>query len=272
MWTFTPFLWQVDILPVIPVHSPVENWQILPPAIMMNQFEICLMATSGVAIAALFLYCNSGNGTVFNIQTTEEEKKQNIAKKKKRKRGERRTTSQSTQLSRKSIDEEEEEEQEDLEDGLVQKIQHLEVELTEVRMRNLKMVKIQENLEEKLKIKNNNNKKTIFQDAQVGTENGDCDLKEALCKCETLKDELEIERRGKEKLEKEMIKMKEEAVVEKEENKKLQKMLMEQQSVIRTALLRIFPKKQNNVLFCQEHLETIRKYEDKTPIFRQECK
>lgn len=245
---------------------------ILVPDIMMNQFEICLMATSGVAIAALFLYCNSGNGSVFDMQRIEEEKKQNIAKKKRRKRGERRTTSQSTQLSRKSIEEEEEEEdQENMEDGLVKKIENLEVELTEVRMRNLKMVKIQENLEEKLK-NNIPDKKKIFQDAKVGTENVDCELKEAILKMETLKVELEVARQEKEKLKIELIKIKEEAGVEKEENKKLQKMLMEQQSVIRTALRRIFPKKKNNVAFCQEHLETIRNYEDKTAILRQECK
>merc|ERR1712096_345662 len=80
--------------------------------------------------------------------------------------------------------------------------------------------------------------------------------------------EILLMRNKVEEMERKMVVMKEAATADKEENNRLHKMLQEQQKVIKTALQRIFPRKQNNISFCEDHLKTIRAYEDRGKSYR----
>lgn len=130
-----------------------------------------------------------------------------------------------------------------------------DTEMAELKMKNLKLVKIQENLEGKIHALTEEIKS--FKDIQSASEKTECELLVAKNKVE----QLEIE----------LSSMKESAAADREDNRRLHKMLLEQQSVIKTAMVRIFPKKQNsqeNDSFCQEHLKTIKAYEERSLVHR----
>merc|ERR1719228_2709332 len=125
----------------------------------------------------------------------------------------------------------------------------LEKELVEIKMRNLKLWKMTEKLEEK----NRNQECQIEQYEQ---------LKESHYQLQKKEDNSQVKIA---ELETKML-----AVIElarskervEDEKDKLEKMLAEQQKIIKLALARILPRK-GQVTFCEEHVGTIRDYENK---------
>jgi len=221
---------------------------------MMNTFELCFVAISCITVAILFIYCSSNN----SIISLKEEK---TAIKRKKRRGDRKKTNTASS-SENTESSGEEEAEEDLNKnkkivvtraGAEAKVERLEAELAEVKMKNLKLIKIQETME--LKFNSLTEEIKMFKVVQTAAEKTEC--------------ELLVANNRVEQLETELISIKEVAEADREDNKRLHKMLLEQQSVIRTAMVRIFPKKESNQMsFCEEHLKAIKTYEEGNVVHR----
>eukprot|EP00092_Neocalanus_flemingeri_P000766 GFUD01000813.1.p2 GENE.GFUD01000813.1~~GFUD01000813.1.p2 ORF type:complete len:233 (+),score=106.51 GFUD01000813.1:166-864(+) len=124
-----------------------------------------------------------------------------------------------------------------------------EKEMVEIKMRNLKLLKMTENLEEK------NRKQEVqigeyekLRESHLQLKKKDDQSKSRIAELETRIVVLAEAVRGRERVE--------------EEKEKLEKMLTEQQKIIKLALARILPRK-GEVTFCQEHVGLIRGYENK---------
>jgi len=130
--------------------------------------------------------------------------------------------------------------------GLQARLVATEKELVEIKMRNLKLLKLTENLEEK-----NRNHEARMEEFQELKENyGQLQKKDDLSreKIAELETKLLSLTEGRERVE--------------EENESLDKMVQDQQRIIKLALARILPRRGQEV-FCQEHVGTIREYQKK---------
>lgn len=124
-----------------------------------------------------------------------------------------------------------------------------EKDLVEIKMRNLKLLKMTENLEEKNRTQSGQIEQyQQLKESHYQLERKDDQSQTRIAELETKIVALTEAARERERAE--------------EEKEKLEKMLAEQQKIIRLALARILPRK-GEVAFCQEHVGTIREYENK---------
>jgi len=130
--------------------------------------------------------------------------------------------------------------------GMQARLVATEKELVEIKMRNLKLLKLTENLEEK----NRNHEAQLMEYQELKEHYGELQKKndQSREKIAELETKLLCLAQERERVEK--------------ENESLDKMVQDQQRIIKLALARILPRRGQEV-FCQEHVGTIREYQKK---------
>jgi len=219
---------------------------------MLETAEIMLVTMSAILISLSFWYClnlNSQAGKVDRMNNNQESLVESAARRRKKK-SENRRGSVSISSSRRSsmsvtgmggmgV-------QQDQTVVMQTRLVEAEKEVVEMKMRNLKLLKMTENLGEKNRA----------QDVQIEQ------LEELQVSYYLLKSKDDQSKERIVEMENKIVALEEGSKFFGEEKQKLEKMLAEQQKIIKLALARILPRK-GEVAFCQEHVGTIRQYENK---------
>jgi len=219
---------------------------------MLETAEIMLVTMSAILISLSFWYClnlNSQAGKVDRMNNNQESLVESAARRRKKK-SENRRGSVSISSSRRSsmsvtgmggmgV-------QQDQTVVMQTRLVEAEKEVVEMKMRNLKLLKMTENLGEKNRA----------QDVQIEQ------LEELQVSYYLLKSKDDQSKERIVEMENKIVALEEGSKFWGEEKQKLEKMLAEQQKIIKLALARILPRK-GEVAFCQEHVGTIRQYENK---------
>jgi len=219
---------------------------------MLETAEIMLVTMSAILISLSFWYClnlNSQAGKVDRMNNNQESLVESAARRRKKK-SENRRGSVSISSSRRSsmsvtgmggmgV-------QQDQTVVMQTRLVEAEKEVVEMKMRNLKLLKMTENLGEKNRA----------QDVQIEQ------LEELQVSYYLLKSKDDQSKERIVEMENKIVALEEGSKFVGEEKQKLEKMLAEQQKIIKLALARILPRK-GEVAFCQEHVGTIRQYENK---------